>query len=109
MIQRICLAPNCGRPFTARGRETRCPKHLTAHNRERWQRHGHKIPERIRQAVLKRDQRVCRYCGSEARSVDHITPRSKGGTDDPFNLVAACGSCNSGKRDRSAQDFMKRN
>lgn len=109
MIQRICLAPGCGRPFEARGRETRCPTHLKGHNKQRWDKYGHKIPERIRRDVLKRDGFTCRYCGGPARAVDHVTPRSKGGTDDPFNLVAACGSCNSGKRDRDVQDFTKHN
>lgn len=27
-------------------------------------------------------------------SIDHVRPRSSGGTDDPENLVVACGACN---------------
>lgn len=43
----------------------------------------------------------CRYCGGEATEVDHIIPKSKGGTDDAKNLVAACRSCNASKGDHS--------
>lgn len=39
----------------------------------------------------------CVYCGHEARTQDHIRPRNRGGTDDPWNLAPACGPCNSGK------------
>ena len=40
-----------------------------------------------------------------ALQVDHIVPRSRGGTDDPDNLQALCYSCNSMKRDRDTTDF----
>lgn len=32
-------------------------------------------------------------------TVDHILPKSKGGTDDEYNLTLACRSCNGKKRD----------
>lgn len=50
--------------------------------------------------VLKRDGYTCHYCGLDANSVDHVLPRSRGGTDDLDNLVACCSSCNSSKGDR---------
>jgi len=31
--------------------------------------------------------------------IDHIIPRSKGGTDEPFNLITSCVECNLGKTD----------
>ena len=34
-------------------------------------------------------------------TIDHIHPRSKGGTDAPENLQLLCGACNSMKGDRS--------
>ena len=37
--------------------------------------------------------------------VDHIVPRSRGGTDDPDNLQALCYRCNAMKRDRDDTDF----
>lgn len=55
-------------------------------------------------AILKRDDYQCRLCGVRARTgsavvlhVDHITPRAKGGTNDPSNLWTLCYQCNRGK------------
>lgn len=41
----------------------------------------------------------CVYCGGEATTIDHITPRSKGGTNNLANLVPACKDCNEEKGD----------
>ena len=47
-----------------------------------------------RAIILKMHDECCVYCGDEANTVDHVIPISKGGTDDPNNLVAACSRCN---------------
>lgn len=54
--------------------------------------------------ILKRDDYRCRLCGAAARDgehvrleVDHITPRSRRGTNDQSNLWTLCFSCNRGK------------
>jgi hypothetical protein len=43
----------------------------------------------------------CWYCGRDfsllKRTLDHVVPRSKGGSNDPKNLVFACEPCNSDK------------
>ena len=57
-----------------------------------------------RDGVLRRDQHICAYCGGRADTVDHILPRSRGGGDTWFNLVAACQSCNGLKGDRTPQE-----
>jgi len=58
---------------------------------------------RTRFEVFKRDQFTCRYCGRQSPEVvlevDHITPVSRGGTDDAINLVTSCWECNRGKSD----------
>jgi 5-methylcytosine-specific restriction endonuclease McrA len=53
-----------------------------------------------RRAVFARDGQRCQYCGSEAESIDHVVPRSRGGEHVWDNVVAACQPCNSRKRDR---------
>ena len=59
------------------------------------------VSKRTRYEVLRRDNNTCRYCGGTAPDVtltiDHVTPVSLGGSDDPSNLVAACKDCNAGK------------
>ena len=69
----------------------------------------YKIPVRprwlaIRFMVLKRDGYRCQMCGIAAKDdpdvrleVDHVIPRSRGGTDDPMNLWVLCFDCNHGK------------
>lgn len=55
-------------------------------------------------SVLSRDGFACRYCGRKPPDVvlhvDHVTPVSSGGGNDPDNLVAACAECNLGKGDK---------
>lgn len=53
-----------------------------------------------KQTVLDRDDCKCHYCGGHATTVDHVIPRSKGGTNALSNLVAACHWCNSAKGDQ---------
>lgn len=59
------------------------------------------ISQRLRFEIFRRDNHACRYCGATAPNakltVDHVIPRTLGGTDDPSNLVAACSGCNAGK------------
>jgi 5-methylcytosine-specific restriction endonuclease McrA len=61
-----------------------------------------KVPHRARaalsrRAVFVRDEFQCQYCGSMAENVDHIKPRSKGGTHTWDNVVASCRPCNARK------------
>jgi len=61
------------------------------------------ITKKIRFEVFKRDGFKCAYCGKSPPDVilevDHIEPKSKGGSDEPTNLLASCFDCNRGKRD----------
>ena len=44
----------------------------------------------------------CAYCGNGNNiTLDHVVPISRGGTNRRSNIVPACSSCNSGKRDRN--------
>jgi 5-methylcytosine-specific restriction endonuclease McrA len=66
-----------------------------------------------REAVLRRDQYTCAYCGAQVGSrsrgailgkydftVDHVLPVSRGGKNTWGNTVCACASCNQRKADR---------
>lgn len=59
------------------------------------------VSKRLRYEVLRRDNHACRYCGATAPdvklNVDHVIPKSLGGTDTPSNLVTSCAACNAGK------------
>lgn len=59
------------------------------------------VSKRLRHEVMRRDNFACRYCGATAPDVkltiDHVTPTTLGGSDEPANLVTACADCNSGK------------
>jgi 5-methylcytosine-specific restriction endonuclease McrA len=53
-----------------------------------------------RRSVFARDGHRCQYCGAQAESIDHVVPRSRGGTHVWENVVAACRRCNTRKEDR---------
>lgn len=62
------------------------------------------VPDAVRQSVFDRDGRACKECGAvDDLSIDHIVPRSKGGTHDEVNLQTLCRRCNSAKNNRQAK------
>src|ERR671916_356470 len=58
-----------------------------------------------RAGVLRRDGRRCAYCPRHADTIDHVVPRSRGGTHSWENCVAACRTCNSRKADRLLEEL----
>ncbi|CAI8045150.1 hypothetical protein GBAR_LOCUS24990 [Geodia barretti] len=58
-----------------------------------------------RRNVYARDGNVCQYCGKRLAArqltIDHVIPRSLGGTESWSNLVTACMPCNTRKGGRS--------
>lgn len=57
-----------------------------------------------RKGIMVRDNYKCAYCGKAADTIDHVIPKSKGGTNTYDNCVASCIKCNSHKSNRSLQD-----
>lgn len=61
------------------------------------------LPAKLKEAVAQRSGGCCEYCWSQSRfspdpfSVEHILPRSKGGTDQIDNLAFSCQGCNNRK------------
>jgi 5-methylcytosine-specific restriction endonuclease McrA len=60
-----------------------------------------------RRNVFKRDHWTCQYCGvqpgGEELTIDHVVPRSQGGTSTWDNCVLSCIDCNKRKADRTPQ------
>ncbi|MGG6263286.1 HNH endonuclease [Leptolyngbya sp. AN03gr2] len=69
---------------------------LAGNPERRW-----KTPPVTRRELFRRDNHTCQYCGTTKHlTIDHVIPRSKGGTHTWDNVVAACARCNSAKGDR---------
>ena len=65
---------------------------------------AHPVPFN-RRNVLRRDFYTCQYCGARHElTIDHVTPRSKGGRHVWENVVAACRDCNQRKGNRSPEE-----
>jgi len=62
----------------------------------------------VREYLLEKWDRKCAYCGVEnvPFEVEHIHPKSKGGTDRISNLAIACHNCNQEKGNRDIRDFL---
>ncbi|HPD33070.1 MAG TPA: HNH endonuclease [Candidatus Kapabacteria bacterium] len=59
-----------------------------------------------RKNIFRRDGMQCQYCGKKnvQLTVDHIIPRSRGGTDTWENLATACVTCNNKKGNRTPEE-----
>lgn len=59
-------------------------------------------------SVYKAQQGKCFFCESDLlqyKAIEHLTPVSRGGDNDNFNLVYSCKSCNSKKRQQTLEEF----
>lgn len=74
-----------------------------------------KIKPSIRKIIYERDEFVCQYCGNwlyenykynnRALTIDHLIPRSGGGTNEIENLVTCCFECNVIKNNKRFSTF----
>jgi 5-methylcytosine-specific restriction endonuclease McrA len=65
----------------------------------------------LRLAVYLRDDFRCVHCGADlrcmplrGRALDHVIPKSRGGGNDPGNVVTSCAGCNSRRQDRAIRN-----
>jgi 5-methylcytosine-specific restriction endonuclease McrA len=58
-----------------------------------------------RRGVLRRDGHRCAYCQRSANTIDHVQPKSRGGSDSWENLVACCLRCNNKKGDKTLAEI----
>ncbi|XRQ05885.1 RNA-guided endonuclease IscB [Actinomadura welshii] len=70
--------------------------------------HGTLHGTEVREYLLAKWGHACAYCGITAvpLNIDHIHPRSEGGSDQVGNLCTACIPCNQAKNNRSVEDFL---
>lgn len=73
---------------------------------------GHWVRDTTRLAIYLRDGSACVYCGATIEdgaqlTLDHLRPASKGGQNDPSNLVTCCHRCNSRRGNRSVASFVR--
>lgn len=63
----------------------------------------------IREFLLEKWNRTCAYCGTRDTKleIEHIQPRSKGGSNRVSNLCLACTPCNQKKGNQDIKDFLK--
>ncbi|WP_369115069.1 HNH endonuclease [Edwardsiella tarda] len=108
-IPRACRKHGCRKTTTDRS------GYCDEHRNTGWENHqqGKSRHERgygnkwslIRVRILKRDKYLCQEClrsgrAVSATTVDHIQPKSHGGTDDDSNLEALCWPCHRAKTAR---------
>ncbi len=64
----------------------------------------------LREYVLEKWGRQCGYCGKKDTplELDHIEPKSKGGSNRASNFLPACRACNQRKGNRPVEAFLKR-
>jgi 5-methylcytosine-specific restriction endonuclease McrA len=62
----------------------------------------------VREYLLEKWGRKCAYCKAENTplQIEHIQPRSKGGSDRVSNLTLACEPCNTAKSNLPVQEFL---
>ncbi|MCR1785324.1 HNH endonuclease [Nocardioides carbamazepini] len=101
-----------------------CREHTNAEARERYAatagrgRRGRSAARRrgvrpvgteTRELLYEATQGLCAYgCGRAATTLDHVIPVASGGQSVPGNVVPACRSCNSSKRDRDPWPWIDR-
>ena len=65
----------------------------------------------LREAIHRRESGRCFYCSRrlspKTRCLDHVVPQVRMGGNSYRNLVSCCTECNSLKKDRRAEDFLR--
>jgi 5-methylcytosine-specific restriction endonuclease McrA len=72
------------------------------------------VGKKQRHKILLRDDYTCIACGfknddhgDKNLHIDHITPKSKGGSFDDENLQVLCATCNWDKKTKTMIEFME--
>lgn len=66
------------------------------------------IPIEFLEKLFNNQDKKCFYCEkdiSNSKTLEHLTPVSRGGDNDVYNLVYSCKSCNSKKRQQTLEEY----
>lgn len=66
------------------------------------------VPILFLERLILNQKNKCFYCESdllEYKALEHLTPISRGGDNDVYNLVYSCKSCNSKKRQNTLEEY----
>lgn len=75
---------------------------------DEWELPVGEIPASLRKELIE-EAGACVACGSTERlCIDHIHPRSRGGTNDRDNLQVLCAPCNSSKGSKLPEEWKGR-
>ena len=73
--------------------------------------HGTLWGYEVREYLLEKYGHRCAYCGGASGdsvlNVDHMVPRSRGGSDRVSNLAVVCRTCNEAKGNRMPKEWLK--
>ncbi len=63
----------------------------------------------VREYILDKYQRTCVYCQAKnvPLQIDHIHPKSRGGSNRVSNLTLACENCNQAKGNKPVEEFLE--
>ncbi|MGK7899909.1 MAG: RNA-guided endonuclease IscB [Hormoscilla sp.] len=72
--------------------------------------HGVLFGYELREYLLTKWRHQCAYCGAKEvpLEIEHIHPKSKGGSDRVSNLAIACHKCNQKKAASAVEQFLKK-
>lgn len=64
----------------------------------------------VREYLLEKWSRECTYCGKKdvPLQIEHIQPKSKGGSNRVSNLCLACEKCNQKKGNKQVEEFLRK-
>ena len=82
---------------------------MKAHNQRRRSLQKIRLDSRYLSILLYSQANKCFYCGQDmgaTPSLEHLTPVSRGGDNQSWNLVYACKSCNSKKHNSTLEEYI---